>query len=72
MYHLWKMDSRRRTFMVVGKKRIGHWDDGQELAVWKTRQAAQKYGSKEYGKDNIMVRECEGKECGIAECRKGY
>ena len=72
MYHLWRMDKRRRMMLLVGKKRIGHWDDGETLAIWTTRQAAQKYGAHEYGKDNIMVRACEGVECGIAECRKEW
>ena len=65
MYHVWKFDSRKRALYQVGKKRISRWDNAETVAVWKTKQAAYKWGLVEYGKGNFMVMACTGKSCGI-------
>ena len=65
MYHVWKFDSRKRALYLHGKKRISRWDTGKEIAVWKTKQAAYKWGIAEFGKGHFMVMKCVGKECGI-------
>ena len=53
--------------MMVTRKSLGRWDDAQVPAVWKSKQAAHKWGLGRFGKGNFFVVECEGPECGMKD-----